>query len=100
MSDKIKFIQKIIRKKTMKKIKFLFAISWTLITLGAVAMFGFGDDDQDTKTANVAEKTAEECEVPTYAKLIGHEDKWLLHNGCPPIDKSEEEAKEIKTDKD
>jgi hypothetical protein len=29
-------------------------------------------------------KTPEGCEIPAFAKAIGHEDKWLLHNGCPP----------------
>jgi hypothetical protein len=81
----------------MKKIRFLFAISWTLITLGAFAMFGFGDDDEkDIKPVDATNKTAEECEIPTFAKLIGHEDLWLEHNGCPPrlIDKNEEPDKD------
>jgi hypothetical protein len=75
----------------MKKIRFLFAISWTLITLGAFAMFGFGDDDKENTAVDVTYKTAEECEVPDYAKLIGHEELWLKHNDCQPmpIDKNE-----------
>ena len=73
----------------MKKIRILFALSWTLIALGAVAVFEFGDDNaQDKQT--VKEKTAEECEIPAFAKAIGHEDMWLLHNGCPPREESQE----------
>ncbi len=68
----------------MKGIRFLFAISWTLIALGAFAVFGLGDDDKEAKTSDAVEKIAEECEIPAFAKAIGHEDKWLLHNGCPP----------------
>jgi hypothetical protein len=25
---------------------------------------------------------AERCQVPAFAKAIGHEEKWKLHNGC------------------
>ena len=73
----------------MKKIRILFALSWALIALGAVAVFEFGDDNtQDKQT--VKEKTAQECEIPAFAKAIGHEDMWLLHNGCPPREESQE----------
>ena len=68
----------------MKGIRILFAISWTLIALGAIAVFGLSDNDKDEKAPSVVEKTAQECEIPAFAKAIGHEDKWLLHNGCPP----------------
>ncbi len=27
---------------------------------------------------------AERCKVPDFAKAIGHEAKWKLHNNCPP----------------
>ena len=77
----------------MKKIRILFALSWALIALGAVAVFEFGDDNtQDKQT--VKEKTAQECEIPAFAKAIGHEDMWLLHNGCPPIKEQEKSSKE------
>lgn len=68
----------------MKGIRILLAISWALIALGAVAVFGLSDDTQDKEI--IKEKTAKECEIPAFAKAIGHEDKWLLHNGCPPRD--------------
>jgi hypothetical protein len=68
----------------MKGIRILFTISWTLIVLGAIAVFGLSDNDKDEKALTKVEKTAQECEIPAFAKAIGHEDKWLLHNGCPP----------------
>lgn len=68
----------------MKGIRILLAISWALIALGAVAVFGLSDDTQDKEI--IKEKTAKECEIPAFAIAIGHEDKWLLHNGCPPRD--------------
>ena len=68
----------------MKGIRVLLAISWVLIAPGVGAVFGLGDDAQDKKV--VEEKTAKECEIPAFAKAIGHEDKWLLHNGCPARD--------------
>lgn len=33
-------------------------------------------DAKEAKTANP------ECEAPAWAKAIGHEEKWKLHNGC------------------
>ena len=71
------------KRITMKNIRILFALSWTLISLGAVAVFGLGDDNNQDKEV-VKEKTAQECQIPAFAKAIGHEDQWLLHNGCPP----------------
>lgn len=67
----------------MKGIRYLLAISWALIALGAIAVFGLSDD-KDVKVPDTIEKTAEECEIPAFAKAIGHEDLWLKHNDCPP----------------
>jgi hypothetical protein len=67
----------------MKGIRYLFAVSWTLIALGAFAVFGSSDNDKH-EDAKVNYKSAEECEIPAFAKAIGHEDLWLKHNGCPP----------------
>ena len=68
----------------MKGVKVLFAISWTMIALGAFAVFGIGEDDSKIEETKASDKTAEECEIPAFAKAIGHEDLWLKHNGCPP----------------
>jgi hypothetical protein len=73
----------------MKGIRIVLAISWTLIALGAFAVFGLSDDKADE--AKNSEKTAEECEIPAFAKAIGHEDLWLQHNGCPPREEAQEE---------
>ncbi len=78
----------------MKGIRYLFAISWTLIALGAFAVFGLGSDEKDVKNSDTTEKTAKECEIPAFAKAIGHEDLWLKHNGCPPREESEKTDKE------
>lgn len=64
----------------MKKFKKLLTLLVLTMSFSAVALFGFGEED----SADVKKKTAADCEIPTYAKMIGHEDKWLLHNGCPP----------------
>ena len=76
----------------MKGIRYVLAISWTLIALGAIAVFGLSDDDKDIKAPDVIEKTAEECEIPAFAKAIGHEDLWLKHNGCPPREEVQEKG--------
>lgn len=80
----------------MKKIRTLFAISSTFIALGAFAAFGLdesnGKDHQESENSNA--KTAQECEVPSFAKAIGHEELWLKHNGCPPTKEQEKTNKE------
>ncbi|MDB3870057.1 hypothetical protein N9351_04270 [Candidatus Thioglobus sp.] len=80
----------------MKKIRALFAISWTFIALGAFAAFGLDEssakDHQESENSNA--KTAQECEVPSFAKAIGHEELWLKHNGCPPTKEQEKSSKE------
>lgn len=37
-------------------------------------------DGAAAQTPNAAEE--ERCRVPEFAKKIGHEEKWKLHNGC------------------
>ncbi len=70
----------------MKKIRILFVISLAFIALGAFATSGLSElDNSDKKQKeNISHKTTEECIIPTYAKVIGHSDLWLKHNGCPP----------------
>jgi hypothetical protein len=75
----------------MKGIRYVLAISWTLIALGAIAVFGLSDN-KEVKTSDTIEKTVEECEIPAFAKAIGHEDLWLQHNGCPPREEVQEKG--------
>ena len=75
----------------MKGIRYVLAISWTLIALGAIAVFGLSDN-KEVKTSDTIEKTVEECEIPAFAKAIGHEDLWLKHNGCPPREEVQEKG--------
>lgn len=35
------------------------------------------------RQASVDPAEAERCKVPDFAKAIGHEEKWKLHNNCP-----------------
>ena len=35
-----------------------------------------GQEAKSDKTVN------KDCEAPDWAKAIGHEEKWKLHNGC------------------
>ncbi|SMN00435.1 hypothetical protein SPONL_1312 [uncultured Candidatus Thioglobus sp.] len=56
-----------------------------VLAVGAAIWFGFMGSKEETAVEGVtSSKTAAECEIPAYAKVIGHEDKWLLHNNCPP----------------
>ena len=71
----------------MKGIRILFAISWTLLALGAIAVFGFSDSDAtESESEQATTKTAEQCQAPQWAIAIGHEQMWKLHNGCPTDD--------------
>ena len=75
----------------MKNLKKLFTVSSLTLSFATFAFLGIGEDKKDTDNKEaVAEKTAEECEIPAFAKAIGHEDLWLEHNGCPPREKKQE----------
>lgn len=76
----------------MKGIRILLAASWALIALGAFAVFGLGDENKEAESLKETDKTAKECEIPAFAKAIGHEDLWLKHNGCPPRESEQKEA--------
>ena len=83
------------KRSVMKNLKTLLTVSVLTLSFGVLALFGLGEDKKET----AKEKKAEECKIPAFAKAIGHEDMWLLHNGCPPRnttegkDKKAEEAK-------
>jgi hypothetical protein len=36
----------------------------------------------DAPSSSVPSAEEERCRVPEFAKKLGHEDKWKLHNGC------------------
>lgn len=72
----------------MKKLKEFFILLMLMLSFSAFALFGFGED----KNADIKEKTASECEIPAFAKAIGHEDQWLLHNGCQPRKEANKDA--------
>ena len=79
----------------MKNLKTLLTMLVLTLSIGALALFGIGEEKKEP----AKEKTAEDCKIPAFAKAIGHEDLWLEHNGCPPRettegkDKKAEEAK-------
>jgi hypothetical protein len=64
--------------------------------LGFVAQWVYSTSPQDLRTVPLAETAAplvpaapidpaeaERCKVPDFAKALGHEAKWKLHNNCP-----------------
>jgi hypothetical protein len=69
------------RRKNMKKI---LIISGLTISFGAFALFGFLEEDT-SEVPVPSDNIEQDCEIPEFAKAIGHEDLWLKHNGCPPI---------------
>jgi hypothetical protein len=70
------------------------ALAQALIAMGYVALLLFLSPVLDTARSQVSSKdpasqaspasSAEEerCRVPEFAKKMGHEEKWKLHNGC------------------
>ena len=42
-----------------------------------------GSSGASALPAPVSPANEERCRVPEFAKKLGHEDKWKLHNGCP-----------------
>jgi hypothetical protein len=71
---------------------------WTVVAGFAAAMVAAaphvaGSRTESTSTSPSGEAAtaaaldpaeAERCKVPDFAKAIGHEAKWKLHNNCPP----------------
>ncbi len=81
----------------MKKLKKLFILLILTSSFTALALFGIGEDKKDTTDQGAdKEKTAKDCEIPAFAKAIGHEDLWLKHNGCPPREKNNQDIDTIK----
>ena len=39
--------------------------------------------DPTTSPLELSPAEQERCRVPEFAKQLGHEEKWKLHNGCP-----------------
>ncbi len=68
----------------MKNLKKILTLLTLVASFSAMALLGFGDNNA-SKNKN---KVAKDCEVPAFAKAIGHKDQWLLHNGCPPEKKT------------
>ena len=70
--------------KNIKRLAVLFVL--IVFTVAAILWLNSSNDKKDaSKEEGVLEtKTPKGCEIPAFAKAIGHEDKWLLHNGCPP----------------
>jgi hypothetical protein len=67
-----------------------------VVGVGLVAQWVYSSSPQDLQTmapsgasapaaaaAPIDPAEAERCKVPDFAKAIGHEAKWKLHNNCP-----------------
>ncbi|CAC9650501.1 hypothetical protein [bacterium endosymbiont of Bathymodiolus sp. 5 South] len=69
--------------KNIKRLIVLFVL--IVFTVAAILWLNSSNDKKDaSKEVEALEtKTPKDCEIPAFAKAIGHEDKWLLHNGCP-----------------
>jgi hypothetical protein len=62
------------------------------VLVGGVAQWVYGTDAQGARQMRLSETMvpgaaadpaeAERCKVPAFAKAIGHEEKWKLHNNC------------------
>ena len=62
------------------------------------------EESTQAKTETEAQAEEERCTVPGYAKMIGHEELWKKHNGCPALSPStpptkEDTKEDIKDDK-
>lgn len=69
-------------------------LAQALIAMGYVALLLFLSPVLDTARSQVSSKDPaaqtspaspaeeERCRVPEFAKKMGHEEKWKLHNGC------------------
>lgn len=84
----------------MKKIKIFAGVLIFISGMASFAFFGLDADKKESNTQNnLQEKANKDCEIPAFAKAIGHEDMWLLHNGCPPRKERSPEEKNIRGSK-
>ena len=70
--------------KNIKRPAVLFVL--IVFTVAAILWLNSSNDKKDASKEEGVLKTKipKDCEIPAFAKALGHEDKWLLHNGCPP----------------
>lgn len=56
-----------------------------LLSMGIITAHAAEDINTGKTAEQLAEQLAEKerCTVPGYAKVIGHEELWKKHNGCP-----------------
>jgi hypothetical protein len=52
----------------MKKLKTLFSLLALVLSFNTMALLGFSEDKKDTEANK--EKTAEECEIPTFSYAV------------------------------
>jgi hypothetical protein len=80
-----------------KQVYLLLATTLSFTTMNALAV----EESTQAKTETEAQAEEERCTVPGYAKMIGHEELWKKHNGCPATTTpTKEDTKEdIKDDK-
>ena len=77
-----------------KQVYLLLATTLSFTTMNALAV------EESTQAKTEAQAEEERCTVPGYAKMIGHEELWKKHNGCPATTPTKEDTKEdIKDDK-
>lgn len=78
----------------MKNLKTL-SISLILILSGGLLSFSvFSADNDNVIKGGDTTKSFEQCQAPSWAIAIGHEQKWKLHNGCPTEQESQQEKKD------
>lgn len=53
-----------------------------LITLCIISPIIYANDDDETAKDAAIKAEEERCQVPAFAKAIGHEELWKIHNGC------------------
>ena len=50
--------------------------------IGIWSHFARADEPNEVMNKEVDAKEVERCKVPDFAKAMGHEEKWKLHNNC------------------
>jgi Domain of unknown function (DUF4395) len=78
-------VQGVSRGQTMVVISSILALVGIFQWVGRTGSASFAQTTQAQKpvTANSgAQSDTERCKVPDFAKAIGHEEKWKLHNNC------------------
>lgn len=75
-------IQMIVTSQSIIAISYLILLVILFPMLHGTTITPVQVDNLDSQSKQISPAEEERCRVPEFAKKLGHEEKWKLHNGC------------------